>query len=158
MRATETISRGLTRLRGLTLGDTTISEAEIGLIDGLTAGVTTASKAVIAGASKNSDVRPTVTAYAVNGALAIAHGTAKLTKAGVNAMTLASPAAGDEGIVMLITAQTANAHTVTCTAGFNNAGAAGDVATFGGAIGDCMEIVAINAIWNVNYLRNVTLG
>jgi len=158
MRGTETISRGRTRLRGLILGSTTVTEAEIGLVVGQTAGTVAASKAVIAGATKNSDVRPTVTAYAANGALAIAHGTAKLTKAGVNAMTLASPVAADEGIRMLITAQTANAHTVTYTAGFNGAGAAGDVATFGGAIGDCMEIVAINLVWNVISVKNVVLG
>lgn len=159
MRGTETISRGPTRLRGpLTVGATEVTETEAGYLDGATAGAVVASKAVIAGTTKEADVRPPVTAYAANGALTISHGTHKLTKAGVNAMTLASPVAGDEGIRMLITAQTANAHTVTCAAGFNNAGAGGDVATFGGAVGDCMEVVAINAIWNVISLKNVTLA
>lgn len=117
-----------------------------------------AGTAVTATAAALNSGRNPVTAYAADGALTISNGTHKLTKAGVNAMTLAAPAVADEGIRMVITAQTANAHTVTLTEGFNNGGAAADVATFGGAIGDCMHIVAINQHWNVITLRNVTLG
>lgn len=82
-----------------------------------------------------------------------------LSKAGVLAATLASPTAGvDDGKIMFISAQTANAHTVTLTAGFNAGTTGTDVATFGGAIGDGMGIVALGGVWNVLYLRNVTLA
>lgn len=96
----------------------------------------------------------------VSGAIAIKSGIVMLTKAGVAAMTLANPTATtDDNKRLLIVAATANAHTVTQTApGFNNAGAAGDVATFGGAVGDCMELVAYQGVWHVVSLRNVTLA
>lgn len=100
-----------------------------------------------------------VTAYASDGALTIADGVAKLTKATAGAYTIADPTAAQEGTVMIITSQTAAAHTVTySTTGFNGAGTSGDVATFGGAIGDCLVIVAINAKWNVISAKNVTLA
>jgi hypothetical protein len=102
--------------------------------------------------------KQTVATYSANGAIAIAPGVAKLTKGTAGAFTLAAPAAGDEGTVMIITSQTAAAHTVTLTEGFNNGGSGADVATFGGAIGDNMVIVAVNAHWNVVSLRNVTLA
>ena len=146
MRATETRSRGTVRLRDVA-------------IDGVVAGTVTASKPVIAGASGQANLRQPVTEYAANGALTIANGTHNITKsASAGVMTLAAPSAGEEGIRMLITTETAQAHTVTVTAGFNGAGSGADVATFGGAVGDCMEIIAINGKWNVISLRNVTLG
>lgn len=84
----------------------------------------------------------------------------KLTKSGVAAMTLADPAAGLEGAVVVFTATTANAHTVSNAAGsgFNAGGAASDVATFGGAVGDGFAIVAAGQKWNVIVTKNVTLG
>lgn len=97
--------------------------------------------------------------YSANGAITLKQGTAFLTKAGVGVMTLASPTAGvDDGKVLRIMSSTAQAHTVTCTAGFNNGGTASDVATFGGAIGDGMVVVAYNGVWHVQVLRNVTLA
>lgn len=99
-----------------------------------------------------------VHAYAADGALTIASGVHKLTTA-ARAMTLAAPSAAQEGTIMWITAQFAGAHTVTQAApGFNNGGAGADVATFGGAVGDSFVIVAVNGIWNVISLRNVTLA
>lgn len=129
------------------------------LVHGVTKGLVTASRPVLAGANGEADLRQPVTEYAANGALTIANGTHNITKsASAGVMTLAAPSAGEEGIRMLITTETAQAHTVTVTAGFNGAGSGADVATFGGAIGDCMEIIAINGKWNVISLRNVTLG
>lgn len=97
---------------------------------------------------------------ATNGAIALLNGNVYLTKAGVAAMTLAAPTAGiDDGKTLTIIAATANAHTVTqTTPGFNSASTSGDVATFGGAIGDNMVIRAYNGAWHVITLRNVTLG
>lgn len=145
MRATETRSRGTIRLRDVA-------------IDGVTAGTVTASKPVIAGTSGQADLRQPVTAASADGAITIANGTVKVTKGSAAALTLAAPSTAQEGIRMLITAQTAHAHTVTVTAGFNGGGTGADVATFGGAVGDCMEIIAINQKWNVISLRNVSLG
>jgi hypothetical protein len=60
---------------------------------------------------------------------------------------------------LTIVATTAQAHTVTfSTIGFNEAGSGGDVATFGGAKGDSMMLVARNGAWFTASLRNVTLG
>lgn len=101
-----------------------------------------------------------VTAYAVDGAITIAPRIAKITKGSAAALTLADPSAAQEGTQMIITAQTAFAHTVDNSAGsgFNAGGAASDIATFGGAIGDTFHIAAINTKWNVISLRNVTLA
>lgn len=99
--------------------------------------------------------------YTANGALTVASGVHFLNKAGSAAvMTLAAPvAADDDGLTMIIMAQTAFAHTVTNTSpGFNNGGAASDVGTYGGAVGDNFVIIARNGIWHVQSLRNVTLA
>lgn len=83
-----------------------------------------------------------------------------ITGGSATAATLAAPTAGvHDGKIMVITAGTAQAHTVTqTTPGFNNASTSGDVATFGGAIGDSMVIMAYNGVWNTISLRNVTLA
>ena len=98
--------------------------------------------------------------YDANAAIAIAPFAAKLTKSSAGAYTIADPSTAQEGTRILITAQTAQAHTVSNTggSGFNAGGASTIKATFGGAIGDCMEIVAINGKWNVILLKNVSLG
>lgn len=104
---------------------------------------------------------PATVEYSANGAIALPTSmltVVNLTKAGVAAMTLADPTAAIEGAIMVINTETAQAHTVTNTTGFNGAGAGGDVATWGGAIGDGMVLVALNAKWNVVVLKNVTLG
>lgn len=151
--------------------------AELNTLNAVTPGTVAASKAVVPDANKDiasfrnltgtgllsggtvqgKDVVATVSA---DGAIAIAPGIVKITKAGVAVLTLADPAVGDEGTVMLITSQTANAHTVSNAAGsgFNAGGGGSDIGTFGGAIGDNMLIVAINAKWHVISLHNVTLG
>lgn len=98
------------------------------------------------------------TDYSASGALTISDGLHKLTKAGVGVMTLANPTAAQEGTTMVIASTTANAHTVTLTGGFAGAGSGVDVATFGGAIGDNMQIIAVNLLWHVLSLHNVTLG
>ena len=98
---------------------------------------------------------------AANGAIASKAGLVMITKTGsLAALTLAAPTAGtDDGKMLTIVAATAFAHTVTnASPGFNNAGASGDVATFGGAIGDSMQVVAYNGRWHVFCVRNVTLA
>ena len=80
-----------------------------------------------------------------------------ITKAGVAAMTLAAPTVS--GILVHIISGTANAHTLTnASPGFNNAGAGGDVGTFGGAIGDGIVLLSYNGIWLVVSKTNVTIA
>lgn len=92
-------------------------------------------------------------------------GTVVLAKSSAGAWTLAAPTAGlpsaggDDGKILRMIAGTAQTHTVTqTTPGFNNAGSSKDVATFGGAIGDNLEVVAYNGKWLVLSSVNVTLG
>lgn len=83
-----------------------------------------------------------------------------ITKAGVCAMTIVNPTdVTHDGLTLTFITNQAQAHTLTrATTGFNDAGAGGDVATWGGAKGDGMQITAYGGKWYVNYLRNVTLG
>lgn len=98
-------------------------------------------------AAKNQFVRSDdVTDYAGNGAITIADGIHRITKGSAAAMTLAPPAAGDEGMSITITANTAFAHTVTITEGLGGKGAAFDVMTFA-AVGDSITLRAVNLHW-----------
>jgi hypothetical protein len=84
-----------------------------------------------------------------------------VTKAGVCALTVADPTAGlHDGTVLRFVATTANAHTLSNAAGsgFNAGGATKDVATFGGAIGDGLTIVAYGGKWHLVASTNITLG
>lgn len=96
--------------------------------------------------------------YSASGAITVPAGVAKLTKAGVGVMTLADPAAEDDGLTLEIYSETAQAHTVTNTTGFNGGSTGSDVGTFGGAIGDGFTLVARNGIWWVHNNVNVTLA
>lgn len=83
-----------------------------------------------------------------------------ITKAGVAAMTIVDPTdVAHDGITLTFISATANAHTLTrATTGFNDGGAGADVATWGGAKGDGIQITAWDGKWYVNFLRNVTLA
>lgn len=86
-----------------------------------------------------------------------------ITKAGVAAMTIADPTATThDGLTLTFIADTANAHTLSNAAGsgFNGGGAASDVGTFGGAIGDGITITAYQGVWYVmpGSNTNVTLA
>lgn len=104
-------------------------------------------------------VRP-LTTMGTDGAVTIApEKTVVFTKAGVCAATLAAPTTAQNGTVITFIAGTANAHTVTATTiGFNAADGAGDVGTFGGAIGDGFSCIAYGGEWLVLYAKNVTFA
>lgn len=101
-------------------------------------------------------------------AIDIKEGTALLTKTGSGgSYTLAKPVAGlpsastpgDDGKILRVVSTTAQAHTLTNSdPGFNAGGSAKDVGTFGGAVGDSVELLAYNAEWIVINSVNVTLG
>jgi hypothetical protein len=96
--------------------------------------------------------------YGAAGAIEKADGTHLLNTGAASAMTLAAPTGDQNGMRLRIVAQTAHAYTVTYSTGFNGGGAGVDVATLGGAVGDNMEIEAINGTWLVLSTRNVTLA
>lgn len=87
-----------------------------------------------------------------NGAITIPSGLAHLNKAGVLAATLPAPQA--DGLVMTISADTAQAHTVTLAVGLN--GGASVTGTFAGAIGDCVTLRSNGGYWRQAANINVT--
>lgn len=102
-------------------------------------------------------------AVSANGAIAVptANTTYFITKAGVAALTLVDPTATThDGVTLTFISTTANAHTLDNSAGsgFNAAGAAGDIGTFGGAKGDNITIKAYQGKWYVDRKTNVTLA
>jgi len=98
--------------------------------------------------------------YSVNGAITIPDRDQLivLNKAGVAAMTLANPTKAQDGLTLTIQSATANAHTVTYTAGFYGDTTSSDVATFAAKAGASMTIRALNGQWGVVALGNVTIA
>lgn len=104
------------------------------------------------------DIINNVAVHLVDGAITIENSVVVITKATAAALTLAAPSTAQNGTEIQIVSATAAAHTVTvATAGFNDLGAAGDVATFGGAKGDGMTVVAYNGDWFILHRTNITL-
>lgn len=99
-----------------------------------------------------------VVGYSVSGAITPPRKNtlAILTKAGVAAMTLADPSKADNGVVLTILSQTANAHTVTYTAGIYGDTTSSDVLTFAAKAGASATLVAYNGLWGALALTNVT--
>lgn len=87
--------------------------------------------------------------YIVSAAITQKEGTVTLGSAGALAMTLADPATpADDGKKLSIVAKTAHAHVVTIAGGL--AGGTNNTVTLGGAVGDTIELQAIEGKW---YLR-----
>ncbi|HYC54519.1 MAG TPA: hypothetical protein VEL28_06255 [Candidatus Binatia bacterium] len=104
-----------------------------------------------------------IQSYSVNGAVDLGrirspHTDILLTKAGVLALTLAAPSAAIDGYTISFIARTANAHTLTYSAGFSGGTTSNDVATFGGAVGDSLTVKAINGTWAPIATNGVTFG
>lgn len=77
-------------------------------------------------------------------------GTYVVTKAGVAALTLAAPTATtDDGVVITITSNTANAHTLTATGLFQTGTASVNLATFAAQAGAGLTLIAYQGKWNV---------
>ena len=100
-----------------------------------------------------------------DGAVTQRSGVLFVTKSSACAMTIANPvsgdpmAGGDDGKRLTIVSTTAQAHTLTrSTTGFNDGGSGADVATFGGAKGDGLTIVAYGGKWYIESKINVTTG
>lgn len=108
---------------------------------------------------------PVVFSYGANGALTVAQGVHLLNAVATTGVTftLAAPTAAQIGMIMRILLTAAVASTVTnTTPGFINGGTSDDVASFAGAIGDSMEIIACLAgntpYWHPTILKGVTLS
>jgi hypothetical protein len=102
-----------------------------------------------------------VTAYDGTGghkALAVTTGTALLTKgtAGTDYTIAAPTVTTHDGRIVRIISTTAAAHVVTAGAGVIN-GATSGVATFGGAIGDTITLVAYQGVWYATSKLGVTI-
>lgn len=96
--------------------------------------------------------------YTSAGAITLMPGLQFIGSAGALAMTLANPALYQSGTVMTIMASTAQAHTITYTAGFFGTTTSSDVCTLGGAIGDFLQVVAQNQTWRAVATRNCTIA
>lgn len=97
------------------------------------------------------------TTYTAAGAITIQPGVSFINGTTL-AMTLAAPTTDQNGMIMIILATNASAHTLTNTAGFGGGTTARDVATFGGAVNDGLVIIAFNGVWWTLSTRNVTFG
>jgi hypothetical protein len=90
------------------------------------------------------------------GAIAQEEGTVLLDDASAGAYTLAAPVAGLPGVVsggmdgkrLRLITQTAEAHTVTTPA--NAINGVHHIITFGGAVGDSIELTAFGGVWYAN--------
>lgn len=99
------------------------------------------------------------TQYSASGIIPPVAGTAFITKATAAAMTLAAPALADDGAVLIITSETAAAHTVTATTLLADAvsGSPHTTATFAAFIGTSLVLMAANKLWNVVASTGVTI-
>jgi hypothetical protein len=81
-----------------------------------------------------------------------------ITKATAAAITLNAPSKAQDGLILTFLSATAQAHTVTYTAGFYGDTTSSDVATFAAKVGASMTIIARGGTWGVYALANVTLA
>lgn len=79
-----------------------------------------------------------------SGGIPVTSGTYALLGSGAQAMTLAAPTAGQDGTRIYVVAGTAHAHTITTPAAAING--THHIVTFA-AIGDGVELEAVNGIW-----------
>ncbi len=108
------------------------------------------------------DARFAVLAQSASGALAAQEAFLPITKAGVAALTLATPVAGlpsaggNDGHVMTFLDTTGNAHTVTTASNIINGNK--HVATFGGTIGQFCSFRAYGGVWYTLANSGITLS
>jgi hypothetical protein len=104
------------------------------------------------------DVKETLqTAVITSVAITAKQGIVPLGSAGALAVTLADPTSGaDDGKRLSIYCSTAHAHVITIAGGI--AGGTNNTITFGGAIGDNVELEAIAGKWFLRGSVNATLS
>ena len=106
-----------------------------------------------------------VAAVTASGAIAVptVNKTFFITKSSAGAaMTIVNPTATThDGLRLTFMSTTAQAHSLDNSAGagfFSSGGSSKDVATWGGAIGDCLIIEAYQGKWYIISSTNITLG
>lgn len=100
---------------------------------------------------------PRMYTYGVSGALTCAPGWHRIMKATAAAMTLRAPTADEEGIRLVISCGTAAAHSVTLDSGTFNNEVLSNKVTLTGAIGDFVELMAMNSAWVILRSKNITV-
>ena len=81
-----------------------------------------------------------------------------ITKAGVCAITLEAPSKAQNGLRLTFRSATANAHTVTYTAGFLGGTTASDIGTFAASVGASCTFEANGGTWGILALASVTVA
>jgi hypothetical protein len=85
-----------------------------------------------------------------DGAVVIQTSTVFITKVEAAALTLAAPTVDDDdGVEIWVIDTSGAAHTLTVAPGYNAEGTAGDIGTFGGAVGDGIGLRAFQGEWYV---------
>lgn len=137
-----------------------VSSVANGNLEGYAREAATANNDVIEVMSTNYPLTNAVTAYSADGALTLTPGTATLTKAGVAAMTLAAPTVAQEGLILRVVSQTANAHTITATGLIDDGvtGGSKTTATFAAFAGASIALMASNLKWAVLSKNAVTIS
>lgn len=105
---------------------------------------------------------PDIVTYSVTGAIAVPvrDTMVVLDKAGVAVMTLAAPAADQDGMILYVTSTTAQAHTITATSLLAD-GASGSphtTATFAAYKGAGLVLVALQGLWQVRSNVGITIS
>lgn len=105
-------------------------------------------------------VKLPIVVVSADGAIPVRAGSYHVTKGSLAVLTIPAPVVGqDDGIQIRVYSETAFAHTLTNAApGFNNLGAAGDVATFTAVVGNFVDLEARNGIWWLGPKLNVSVA
>lgn len=111
-------------------------------------GLTTDFTQLAVQGSASIAVAPVAT-YSVDGAFVVpfVNQTVYITKAGVLALTLNATIPADLNVTVRFVSLTANAHTLTYTAGFYGNTTSSDVATFPATIGAVFTMQSKNGLW-----------
>lgn len=127
----------------------------------MAAGVKLGGVAVTSSAAELNLNDQQVQTLVADGAITAKNGVCVISKTvpGVVAATLADPTAGTDDFNRLtIINGTAHASTITSASSFGGGGAARDVATFGGAVGDTLSLLAYGGKWYVIGTFGATLA
>ncbi|MCU1326664.1 MAG: hypothetical protein JWN34_2034 [Bryobacterales bacterium] len=114
------------------------------------------------GVAKAVDDKDSYQIASASGAISVKEGTVSITKAGVAALTLVAPTAGlpsaggDDGKVLRIVSETANAHTITTPAAGINGNK--NINTFSATLPNACEFVARNGTWWSTFNTGGTLS
>lgn len=118
------------------------------------------SAPVITGLASIAGIKSPLVAITTNGAID-PHTAASyvITKAGVAGMTLGAPTATtDDGLILVITSNTAFAHTITATGLLQTGATTVNVATLAAFAGASVTLIAYQGKWNVLFQNQVTFS